>query len=102
MSTAARHTPGPWTVGDEVNPLVYSASGGAYVAQVLAYSDGATGASRPEATADALLIAAAPELLEALREMLAVYGNDGHFHAPALRATRASQAAIAKATGAAP
>ncbi len=34
-------------------------------------------------------------LRAALQEMLAVYGNDGHFHAPALKALRAARAALA-------
>jgi hypothetical protein len=62
-----RHTPGPWHLSDETNPLIYSdANRGTYVAQVFAYTDGTTGTSRPQADADARLIAAAPELLAVL------------------------------------
>lgn len=89
------HTPGPWTLGDENDPLVFSPVAGAYVAQVLAYDGGSL---RSNYAADAALIAAAPELLAALREIVDHFQRTGD---PTLgdMAPRA-RAAIAKATGA--
>ena len=63
------HTPGPWIVSDETNPLIFG--GGTYVAQVLMYSDGTTGNLRDTAHADAALISAAPDMLAALEQALA-------------------------------
>lgn len=86
------HTPGPWTLGDESNPLVFSPAAGAYVAQVLAYTDGDTGTLRAGVDADARLIAAAPDLLAALQTLQNMgLGRE---------AFAICKAAIAKATGA--
>lgn len=63
MSTS-KHTPGPWSVskdGDDYN-ITYNTDGN-WLATV--YDDDDPVAGRPES--DASLIAAAPELLEALR-----------------------------------
>ena len=102
------HTPGPWGLAQYAKgaalPIPFIEhktiavfSDGARQGDVAYMQHGLWGDH--QALANARLIASAPDLLEALREMLAVYGNDGHFHAPALRATRAARAAIAKATG---
>lgn len=91
-----RHTPAPWFVTDEWNPLIHSdANGGTSVAQILAYSDGITGTFRPQADADARLIAAAPELLAALRQISWLEAGDqlGSGDVAVIRA------AIARATG---
>lgn len=89
------HTPGPWFVTDEWNPLILSnANGGVHVAQVLAYSDGITGTHRPQADADARLIAAAPDLLDALRDLLAA--TDPTYDSR--HECEAARAAITKAT----
>ena len=81
--TNVKHTPGPWEWSDDGNgncwgraglkPCVLSAT-----VHGLVYVD----------DADARLIAAAPDLLEALREMERLHG-----------ATALSRAAIAKAEG---
>ena len=95
------HTPGPWHLSDETNPLITNDSGSVDVAQVFMYSEGTVGSLRPNAYADARLLAAAPELLDAMREMLhqfadhEQYDEDGHDTA----AINKARAAIAKATG---
>ena len=66
---AVTHTPGPWTIGrtdfDNAGEVIeINAPDGTSVAHVLS-SDEITEAER----ADAFLIAAAPELLEALKQM---------------------------------
>lgn len=95
------HTPGPWTLTDEPNPLVAGADG-TYVAQVFAYADGPTGTLRGNYAADAALIASAPDLLAALQALLnnVVFHNvpEEHYkHWPDIAAARA---ALARATGA--
>lgn len=85
----AKHTPGSWKIGDWPQ-IVATDARETIVCNI-------TGASSNEqATADARLIAAAPDLLEALRAMhdavAMIVGNDS----PVLQS---AQAAIAKATG---
>lgn len=100
--TVAQHTPGPWAlkgylVGDKQgHRSIYGpkpwGSGSAKVAQ----TQGVRPAAENEA--NARLIAAAPELLEALEELhlKAVVGTDEERHAALIKAW----AAISKARGA--
>jgi len=93
-----KHTKGDWTTGG-ISP--FGAFGedkpvkvdGIVMARVINY------ANEDEANANARLIAAAPELLEALKNALALLaaycGEEGHCQ-PAIKESRA---AIAKATG---
>lgn len=92
-----KHTPGPWTLGDEDSPLV-SSSDGAYVAQVLSRDE--NGALRPSYAADAALIAAAPELLAALKLLEQAGEWQGARWAIPAKAWRDARAAISRATGA--
>ena len=93
------HTPGPWIVGDDSNPLIFSPSAGDYVAQVAAYDS--RHRLRPSYAADAALIAAAPDLLAAL-QLCHRFINGGSGLYPGLHheAYIAARDAIAKATGA--
>jgi len=77
----SNHTPGPWKIGAWESGML--AVDGANDEQV-------TGFIEP---ADALLIAAAPELLDALKGMLC-WPNT-----PSPEAVRKAQAALSKATG---
>lgn len=90
------HTPGPWTLGDENDPLVFSPVAGAYVAQVLAYDGGSL---RSNYAADAALIAAAPDLLAALRTLVDYFGPHPDVDNGLDEALTAARAAIARATG---
>lgn len=86
----AKATPGPWNAGiSEYTQHVFSADG------ILCEPRGASIETR---SANACLIAAAPELLEALKQLLS-YGlkMSAKHEAPAFEAARS---AIAKATGA--
>ena len=80
------HTPGPWTVGDDTQFMnqveIWPAIGCAY-------------GSGPEVIANAHLIAAAPDLLEAL-QMVLDYLNTGDMRPLDLRK---ASAAITKARG---
>ena len=107
----SKHTPGPWSVGATRH---YKCSGGAEVAIhygpaesmgnciAHAYGHGPSG----DAEADARLIAAAPELLEALRGMMDAYADLCDDVTPSYQTYErrkarvdAARVAIAKATG---
>lgn len=85
------HTPGPWRLSDDTDIGFYPAvqrgrSGGFEVRD----------SDKDRALADARLIAAAPELLEALLGMIVSYELEASPLNPALLKARA---ALAKATG---
>ena len=90
-----QHTPGPWTFDNEIEFICTDASlhgewyGDWAVARV--------NIIRAEAKANARLIAAAPDLLEALRELLAAC-KDASFASDPFDAVPNARAAIAKAT----
>jgi hypothetical protein len=90
-----KHTPGPWQVGNFEPKAIFDCNpeGPQRVANTL------------NNLADARLIAAAPELLEALKDMRMVFDNGSNEIHAALEvkndAVRKCRAAIAKATGAA-
>lgn len=64
LEQAVEHTPGPWHIGMKPGPMIYGTKG-EQIADMKAdlLMDG-------EREANALLIAAAPELLEALKYLL--------------------------------
>lgn len=83
------HTPGPWVAKNE---RVWNAE------EVMYQAASNFDAINPSQTlqANAKLIAAAPEMLQALRDMLATYVDTT---IPATFAATAAREAIAKATG---
>jgi hypothetical protein len=92
--TDTTHTPGPWTYGYEPTLNRHVVRAGFAGERSICVSYGA-GLKTYEAAANARLIAAAPEMLEALRAV-ADYWAGGDVP-PAIDA--AMRAAIAKATG---
>jgi hypothetical protein len=90
MSDEAKHSPGPWRLDFNDGSMRVLAAGGPD--PVVAHSLG--DASIPEYLADARLIAAAPEMLEALMNL----ENDGGKNMPE-SAWKLVQDAICKATG---
>lgn len=83
--TEAKHTPGPWDIKfDSIRSLTKPK----YVAGIITVNN-----DHDEAKANARLIAAAPELLNALKDMVATFSG---YQGMELTAARA---AIAKATG---
>ena len=91
-----KHTPGPWHIKDVCGDRVdvgYNAEPTStdFVASC-GYQDGKKDG---ECTANARLIAAAPDMLEALEAMV----NPGHPGPPNLEQVVAARAAIAKARG---
>ena len=101
MNPAPRqHTPGPWDVEPKGSRHFVDGADGLTVA----YLDRAGVRERAEIEANALLIAAAPELLAALEDMTDRYAramkDSGVSHYPeAMVEIRSARAAIAKATG---
>ena len=97
-----KHTPGPWRVVNYQDkndvPRVVSDKGGIAVLCINRYL-GEAGPSKQEQI-NAALIAAAPELLEALKAMVAIW--EGPRELAALRFAKSvidARAAIAKAPG---
>lgn len=62
-----KHTPGPWAHHNTPTPFIYVNAGGLPICQI--YTSTAHGQSIGEQFANARLIAAAPELLEAAIEL---------------------------------
>lgn len=95
--TTTKHTPSPWTLGDENNQGCSVLMGTQHnLTCSLDRQDGNTGAfviERSEMLANARLISASPDLLSALQEMIDYYGS-ASANVPALNQARA---AIAKA-----
>ena len=81
----AKYTPGPWNIGHST--------------VVLMVSRGVIGISHDEEFANARLIAAAPDLLEALKDCVAVMDRELAGLKVIQPELSAARAAIAKATG---
>ncbi|MBB4347996.1 hypothetical protein [Aliirhizobium cellulosilyticum] len=100
MTEAAKHTPGPWIVSDYSKYHVQKPNRGLLCSTGVGNSSGHS--DRYEDYANARLIAAAPDLLEALKEAtLALEGfskGEGVFK-PIEQTIVMSRAAIAKAEG---
>jgi hypothetical protein len=102
---AASHTPGPWTLEDPLGPELLSIVVGdephqwQFIAQVSAAGNREEGdVPKAQAKANAHLIAAAPEMLAALKAIAALMNDGGRL--PENGPThRTALAAIAKAEG---
>lgn len=92
------HTPGPWEVDDVLSSQASNAISAPTWGMLATVSKGTAKDDEKEALANARLIAAAPELLEALKALCVRWkGNpDNYSHAAEIRQARA---AIAKAKG---
>lgn len=97
---SSKHTPGPWEVRTIDNSLgsVDTVGGVVTVAQAQEVSVADRNLGSPERKANARLIAAAPDLLEALQSLVACITSTRGPNADA--ALHASRLAILKATGA--
>ena len=96
---SAKHTPGPWSLSPAEDGVIEAQDGEDFICVAVAGNPEA--ACRQRDLANARLIAAAPDLLEALRNL--VGGIDASARGAVLRDARemiAARAAIAKATGA--
>jgi len=92
---AGRHTPGPWHVSPPTAQHPSQARVSALSGFVQIYDAPLT----VETAANARLIAAAPELLDACRLIVKAHPLNGNTSCPLCDASRAAEAAIAKATG---
>ena len=92
----AKHTPGPWAYHNTPTPFIYVNAGGLPICQI--YTSTAHGQSMGEQFANARLIAAAPELLEALKACAAVCAGETTNKRGLISALEQARAAIAKAT----
>lgn len=103
MDTTASHTPGPWSAvecgGSFKRPFIVQ-SGSKFVAGLEGDQLNPGGAGIGEARANAVLIAAAPDLLAALIDCLEwLDSTPGGLGADARASLLAGRAAVAKATG---
>lgn len=96
----SKTTPGPWRTGEKVPQAVYAGE------DIICLCDSMSELSHGEEAANARLIAAAPELLEALQAILPIaeeYRKGGEYSGSAdIRdwpEITCARAAIAKATG---
>lgn len=88
MNKETKSTPGPWraAIGDNYRPLSEEDKRPIAVVEhdmfdaidIFGPNKGIHGASYEELNANAKLIASAPALLEALKEIMTVYEKDGH------------------------
>ena len=93
MNANAKHTPGPWKMKkDRFSQSVWA--GNDRIAEMMGWG-------KQRRRANARLIAAAPALLEALRECVAYMRHESRspFYAPEVKATKQAMAAIAQAEG---
>jgi hypothetical protein len=100
-TTTAKHTPGPWKLRghrDDQSGRTISTISTAGGAELLTFPQHVCGRTFPELYANARLIAAAPELLEAL-ERLAEYWQNGSPVCAGSEVAKDAIAAIAKARG---
>lgn len=95
-TTATKHTPGPLHVGDGKRALIVYRSDGYAVADCKTFHGRI---SQQEAESNAVLFAAAPELLEALDSLLSLGVAEQFGNWEEWEEVKSARAAIAKATG---
>ena len=101
----AKHTPGPWNIGSSDLPVSRMSihckghKDSCHSTVALMVSRGAIGISHDEEFANARLIAAAPDLLKALEDCVAVMDRELAGLKVIQPELSAARAAIAKATG---
>jgi len=86
-----KHTPGPWHTGGQDDRIIYAADG-------FAVADATVFHGRPE-THNARLIAAAPELLDALKVLLSLHDSQVDTADAWNVSMEEARTAISKATG---
>lgn len=89
----AKHTPGPWQWTQHFDPTISIYKDG--FGQIARLYDSSAGTGK----ANARLIAAAPDLLDALKTIVEVIGNTEYGEIDRKLAVKDARAAIAKATG---
>ena len=109
MNGAVKHTPGPWIIRTASHGLPYQiwAPGAFYgvpgrVGKSITRWGAISLPSSDEGKANARLIAAAPDMLDALELALSVLAGELMTKSALIEALQKGRAAIAKATGATP
>ncbi len=101
MST--KHTPGPWEVMDSFYPSIKEVFGASFKISCVMWATDLTEEDYQKRRADLRLIAAAPELLEAVKALIEGYENTEHTGLMDMQVCGSdiikARAAIAKATG---
>ncbi len=97
---SAQHTPGPWAVDKDCDLIIVDHEGGSLGEM----TPGNPAVSDEQAVANARLVAAAPELLKALKEALGVIRmssaeDDTEIEAAIRRVEKQCKVVIAKAEG---
>ena len=103
----SKHTPGPWAVSDESPTLIkrdcraIGSDGGELIASACCHEDSGYFPSIEEGAANARLIAAAPDLLEALTQIenAAASAWEGQTELHALSIVQMARAARSKVEG---
>ncbi len=103
-ASAASHTPGPWAYCGHPQPCecgyIFGDGGEVYIAKTLTLADEIDPvASKPQRVANARLIAAAPELLEALKAVVDSAVPNPRDHPTMFPAWDLAKRAIAKVEG---
>jgi hypothetical protein len=90
------HTPGPWKIVPTIYTSIKEISGPSFMVSAVLWGTGLNEKDFQKRMADMCLISAAPDLLEALQNLLKVHEGEGgtQHHAGDM-----ARAAIAKATG---
>ena len=94
----SKHTPGPWEVMDSFYPSIKEVVGPSFNVKAVMWATDLTEKDYQERSADLRLIAAAPDLLEALNTWLEQYSAEEYKDCLEVVKTRA---ALAKARGSA-
>jgi hypothetical protein len=99
-----QHTPGPWKVVQSFYPAIKEVSGASFKISCVMWATDLNEEDYQKRDADLALIAAAPDLLEALKEIAADYADrfdlDDPSTNPGIKYTiKQARAAITKATG---
>ena len=95
------HTPGPWSVVDGHYPGFREIKGPSFTVSIVMSATNLDFMDYVKREADARLIAAAPELLEALQLCAAVCAGESLSKSLLIHALEKARAAITKATGSA-
>lgn len=95
----SKHTPGPWELMDSFYPSIKEVAGPSFSVKAVMFATDLTERDYQERLADLRLIAAAPDLIEALNKIkeLRPIGREASEYA--LTIEQIARAAIAKATG---
>ena len=95
------HTPGPWSVVDGHYPGFREIKGSSFTVSIVMSATNLDFMDYVKREADARVMAAAPELLEALQLCAAVYAGESLSKSLLIHALEKARAAITKATGSA-